>query len=127
MKDPVKILVVDDEPMIRSMARDFLEAENFEVVEASNGRDAFELIKKTRFKLVISDVRMPGGDGEELILNVNSLIGIRPMIILMTGFSDLSESKAHELGVISIFQKPFLPEDLVDLVKSLVTMPDLEY
>ncbi len=106
--------------MIREMVRDFFELDSFEVSEASNGRSAFELIQQQHFDWIISDVRMPGGDGIELAQKIQQLSGSRPKIIFITGFSDISPAEARQLGVFKVVAKPFLPEELIEVVnKSL--------
>lgn len=111
-----KLLIVEDEAMIREMVRDFFELESFEVSEASNGKSAFELMQQQHFDWVISDVRMPGGDGIELAQKIQQMSGSRPKIIFVTGFSDISHAEAGQLGVHKVVAKPFLPDELVEIV-----------
>lgn len=111
-----KILIVDDEMMIRELIRDFFELEDYDVEEASNGRVAFELIQQKKFDCVITDVRMPDGDGIELARKIHAMAGKKPSVIFMTGFSDITPAEASEIGILKILEKPFQPEDLVRLV-----------
>ncbi|MEK6775241.1 MAG: response regulator [Bdellovibrionota bacterium] len=121
MKKNIKILLVEDEKLIRELVKDFLESDGFKVFEAGNGRDAFDLIKTNKFDLVISDVKMPGGDGIELAKNIQMLDGEKPIVIFITGFGDITEPEALEFGVVKIISKPFLPDDLVNFIKGLIT------
>lgn len=111
-----KILIVDDEVMVREVLKDFFEMESFEVFEASNGKEAFELIKLHDFSCVVSDVRMPNGDGIELAKNIKDLNRKNQKIVLITGYSDISALFAEEIGAADVISKPFNPRDLVKLV-----------
>jgi len=118
-----KILIVDDEVMIREIFREAFEAIGFVVHEASNGKNAFSKIQEIPFDCVLSDVRMPGGDGIELARNIHSLSGPKPKVFLVTGFSDLSTQKATEWGVIKIFDKPFNFKSILDEIENSVRTP----
>ncbi len=115
LKDAV-ILVVDDEPTLREAIRFELEMEGAIVSEAGGGREAFEMIKKSAFDLVLSDVRMPDGDGVELLDNIKKLNAMTPVVMLITGFSDLSSEQAYQKGCAGFVSKPFDPEKLVQLI-----------
>jgi CheY-like chemotaxis protein len=108
-----KILVVDDEPMLREILRDVLEFEGAEVQEADNGRNAFDLYQKSGFHAVISDIRMPGGDGLELLRSLRALDCEVPVVMLITGFSELSHDSAYNLGADAVISKPFDVNELL--------------
>ncbi|MDH3462669.1 MAG: response regulator, partial [Acidimicrobiia bacterium] len=65
-----RILLVDDEPELRRMVRRYLQAEGFEVVEASDGRDALSRLGGSTPDLVVLDVAMPGIDGFEVLQEI---------------------------------------------------------
>ena len=65
-----RLLIVDDEPDLREMLEFEFEMSGASVETAMNGRDALEKFKHQAFDLIISDIRMPGGDGVELIKNL---------------------------------------------------------
>lgn len=115
------ILIVDDEPMIREIFKEAFEAIGFVVDEAQNGREAFQKICGSTYDCVLSDVRMPGGDGMELAKNIHGLPGLKPNVFLVTGFSDMSVQKAKEWGVLKIFDKPFNFKDVIEQVSQSVT------
>jgi len=102
-----KVLVVDDDEMLREMIAYVFKRNGAHVLEAENGTTAFDLVQKNNFDVVFSDVRMPGGDGIELAENISKLSGKRPLVFICTGFSDLTPEKAKELSVSEIFEKPF--------------------
>lgn len=114
------ILVVDDEPILREIVKDYLELSHYSVLEAENGRVAFEMIQKQKIDCVISDIRMPGGSGIELAENLFAMKSPKPKLILMTGFSDFTWEQAKKLEVTEIMAKPFEPESLLAQVKKVI-------
>lgn len=110
------ILIVDDEPLIREGLRYAFESEDFEVQEAEGAHDALSRMQGHAFDLVLSDVRMPAGNGRELLQKMSELER-RPPIVMMTGFADLHRSEALSLGAIDLVRKPFDLERLVKLVR----------
>ena len=117
--ESAKILVVDDEPILRECIRFELEMEGAVVEEAASGHEAFASIQAKAYDLVISDVRMPNGDGIELLKNISSLKTQLP-ILLMTGFSDFALSSAYAKGCRGYLSKPCDPLDLVREAKRAV-------
>lgn len=109
-----KVLVVDDEEMIRDILNDYLSSLGAVVETAANGKDAFEKIKNNNFDILLSDVRMPGGDGVSLIRQIHTEIinEQKPKIFICSGFNDLTKKDAESLGVIKMFTKPFSLEQL---------------
>jgi len=86
------ILVVDDEEMIRNILNEFLTGLGFEVVEAKDGREALTIFRKQRIDMVVSDIRMPGMSGLDLLKWVKSISPKTPVLII-TGFKP---TKAQE-------------------------------
>lgn len=101
------VLVVDDEDILRSTIALSLERHGYRVLTAENGTDALEIIKSDLVNLVISDVRMPGGDGLTLLKEVQKLNHSFPNVILMTGYSEASEKECLYLGAKKVLYKPF--------------------
>ncbi len=101
------ILVVDDEILLREILRDEFEDAGFAVIEAENGRKAFDLIGQHKIALVVSDVRMPGGDGLELLDRVVAMGAGRPPLILVSGFSDITAADAQKRGAVALLGKPY--------------------
>lgn len=115
-----KILIVDDEAELREILSGFFKNANFDVTTASGGIEAFELVKTQKFDCVLSDIRMPLGTGIELAQNIKSLGSKTPIMVLLTGFTDLSPKAVTELGVLKVFAKPFSALELIAFIsKSL--------
>lgn len=117
LKD-IEILVADDEPILRGAIRFELEMEGAIVSEASSGQEAFKLIKENNFKVVLSDVKMSGGDGVELLDNIKKLDSFKPIVMLITGFSELNSDDALKKGCSGFISKPFDPEELVQQISN---------
>src|SRR3954463_229496 len=100
-----KLLLVDDEDMLRVVLAEFLTEEGFQVVQAPNcGTALWQLERNPDVGCVLSDVRMPDGNGFELAANI---LKARPSakIALMTGFSDVMPEHLARKGV-HMFMKP---------------------
>lgn len=110
-----RALVVDDEELIREIFLRELEDLDVEVDEAENGTIAFEKINGSKFDFVISDVRMPGGSGKDLLKNLSST-NKDIFIVMVTGFSDLSKEEAINMGAKAIFEKPFKIDDIFEFI-----------
>lgn len=102
-----KILVVDDEPDLREILKDELTFEGALVSEAKNGKEAFEMLKKEAFEAVLSDIRMPGGDGVALLKDVRGEEFDHVKMFLLTGFADIKNYEAYHCGADGFFTKPF--------------------
>ncbi len=107
MPGPYRILVVDDEPMIREILRETLEQEGHRCAEAENGKVACERIGQEQFDLVLTDVKMPVMDGFTLMKNLGAMTDQLPIIVI-TSFSDIDVAvDAIRLGAYDYIVKPF--------------------
>jgi len=111
------VLIVDDEAELCELFSLALENAGFETLTASNGNDAFRIVNERRIDVVVSDVRMPGGDGIDLLEKIRSLPARTPAVILVTGFADLSADEARRRGAAAFLSKPIDFEVLVETVK----------
>ncbi len=102
-----KILVVDDEHSLRITLAANLELEGFEVVEADSAEAALEVLKTSKFDLVLTDIRMPGMSGVDLFRQMRKL-GMDAPVVLMTGFAleELIQGALAE-GAYTVLPKPF--------------------
>lgn len=105
--DPVKLLIVDDEKVIRSSLEMMLKPLRFQTQTANDGLHALEIMDRETFHIVLTDINMPRMDGVELLKNIKS---INPLtqVIIMTGYS--STSKVVDClgsGAVDYFLKPF--------------------
>jgi CheY-like chemotaxis protein len=106
------ILIADDEADLREIIKDELEDEGCIVIEAANGKEAYARSLGHVIDAIISDVRMPGGDGMELLRKIKATNPFSPVVILMTGFTDIPHLHVYQLGAYTVFSKPFRLADL---------------
>ena len=100
------ILVVDDEPKIRSMIRKYAEFENYKVTEAEDGMEAVDLCRSIDFDLVIMDVMMPELDGFSAAREILKIKDI-PIIMLSARGEEYDKIHGFEVGVDDYVVKPF--------------------
>ncbi|OFZ28597.1 MAG: hypothetical protein A2622_05765 [Bdellovibrionales bacterium RIFCSPHIGHO2_01_FULL_40_29] len=117
------ILVVDDDDDLRELMLTIFESNGFTVLSAGSGSAAFELVKTQRIDLLVSDMRMPGGDGMSLLENVRAFNPKIPVVIFVTGFSDVSVAECLAKGATSVFAKPFNQKELINAVKTALDIP----
>ncbi len=113
------ILVVDDDQHIRKLMRLYLENSNFQVLEASDGEEALNIITTAYVDLAIVDVMMPNVDGLELTEDIRSYTSIP--IIMVTAKSETKDKvKGFQAGTDDYLVKPFDPVELILRVKALL-------
>lgn len=100
------ILVVDDEPMIRQLLRQFVELFGYRAQEAKNGREALELMERDQPQMMILDMYMPGMNGLEALRHLKAR-GDRPPVIVLTASQDEKLlQEALDLGLVALMGKP---------------------
>lgn len=115
-----RIMVVDDDLHIREMVRHFLKAEGWEVLEASDGREALAVLADTPADLVILDIMMPRMDGWELCRELREQQENLPLLMLTAKGEASQVVKGFALGTDDYIAKPFDPMVLVARVKALL-------
>jgi len=125
-----KILIADDDPDILDVIRITLEAEGYEVLEAHDGKEAVDMIKKSTPDLLITDFKMPKICGDEVckILKQDILIQHMPIIMLTGKGEVLDKIQGINAGADDYIVKPFEPQELVARVKMVLrrTARDLD-
>ena len=112
-----KILIVDDEELLREILMEELAYIGAEVVGAENGTIAFEFLKTQKFDAVVTDVRMPGGNGIILIKNINDYFkSNRPVVFICSGYNDISNEEIGSLNINYSFNKPFDRENFLQII-----------
>ncbi len=121
-----RILVADDEDQFRSLVREILTDEDFEVFEASNGLDAVEIFQNNLFDAVLLDLRMPALDGIETMQQLKARDPRVPIIIL-TAFGDIPKAvEAVKQGAYDFLTKPPEFERLITVLKNAAEMHKLK-
>ncbi len=117
-----RILVAEDEEIMRITVVDHLRKQGWQVDEAINGAIALALVKENRYDLIISDVRMPGIDGEKLLDEVK-LIAPHTEMILMTAYADTDGAlSCIKKGAADYILKPFDLDDLNFRIQRLLNI-----
>lgn len=113
-----RVLVVDDNTMVRRLVRTVLEADGYQVVEAASGNEALELIEGTRPAVVVLDVMMPGIDGVETCRRLGHSDA---KVVMLTARDDpVLESACMAAGADAFLTKPFSSMDLLELIGELL-------
>ena len=117
---PLRILVVEDEPLVREVLTIFLEEDRHAVTVAVNGRDGLEKFREGDFDIVLTDRAMPEMNGDELALKIRELKPRQP-VVLLTGFGELMARTGEKPpGVDLVVGKPFTLSSLRDALASVV-------
>jgi DNA-binding NtrC family response regulator len=114
-----KILIVEDEIVIRKNLCAFLRKEGYEVTEARDGAQAIELLNSEHFDLMITDFAMPNLTGPELVEHVNALSPDIP-IILLSGYLPSKSAKRDFAERVEFLEKPIALEDLLSAVERVL-------
>ena len=114
----MKILVVDDEMLIRNVVREYMALESYEVEEASDGDEAINLFRNNDYDLVIMDVMMPKKDGFQTVKELKK-IKDTPVIMLSARTEEYDKLIGFDTGIDDYVTKPFSPKELVARVKAV--------
>lgn len=126
---PMKIVVVEDEKDIRESLKELLEAEGYHVLEASNGKEGFEVIMAEQPDLVLCDVNMPEMNGFELLDTLNQNLSDEnkpfPSFMFLTALTEVEDFSAGlSLGAEDYITKPFEIEDLFARIRKRLDRRD---
>jgi len=110
-----RVLVVEDEQVIRTALRRLLERHQYEVSEAASVREALEALEQDRFDIIVSDLRLPGAPGTDLIRATST------PVLIMTSYSSLrSAIDSMKMGAVDYIPKPFEHEEMLQTVKRII-------
>jgi two-component system, OmpR family, alkaline phosphatase synthesis response regulator PhoP len=117
------ILVVDDEPRIVELARDYLEHAGFRVITASDGPTALDSARRDRPDLVVLDLGLPGLDGLDVTRELRR-DGSMPIVMVTARDDEVDKLLGLELGADDYLTKPFSPRELVARIKAVLRRTD---
>jgi DNA-binding response OmpR family regulator len=116
-----RILVVDDDPAIRSLLTDLLEMDGYEVSVAVDGLAALRAVETVNPHFVVLDVMMPGLDGFGVLNAIRSQPGDPVPVLMLTAAAEAdANAKAWANGVDYYLAKPFTPDAVLDLVETVL-------
>ena len=122
----VRIMIIEDDEEMRSLLKDFFEEEGFEIDSVSNGVDALRMLSKDHFDLVITDIRMPGLTGLDILPRIRRLKPETPIIVMTAYGSDDVRRRAFERGATDYLEKPIRLSKLRTLIREVVLRKELE-
>jgi len=121
-KSEFKVLVAEDDDIVRDVIVKFLTEEGYSVVVANDGLEAIEMLRLEDIKLVLSDLRMPGADGMEVLrsaMNINPNIAV----VIITAYGTLDTAlEAMNEGAYDYVVKPFVMQQLLLVVRNAFKM-----
>ncbi|HEY7280671.1 MAG TPA: response regulator [Actinomycetota bacterium] len=118
------VLIVDDEPDIVILLRLALEAAGYSTVEATDGREALEVIRVAHPDVVLLDIMMPGMDGWTTLEHLEET-GEHPRVIMVTAkTASRDHDRAMELGADDFVTKPFEPDELLERMRRVLPADD---
>lgn len=116
----VRILIIEDDEEMRSLLKDFIEEEGYEADTANNGPEAFRKLAKGVFDLIITDVRMPGLTGLDILPGIKKLQPEAPIIVITAFGSEEVRRRAYERGATVYLEKPIYFQKLRELIHQIV-------
>jgi len=120
-----RILVVDDEMIVCESCKRILEEEGYEVEVALSGKEAFDKMRENPFDIVITDLKMPGMDGMEVLTTFRKEYP-DAIVIMITGFSTVETAvEAMKLGAFDYIPKPFTPDEVSIVVNKAIEKKSL--
>ncbi|HNX63565.1 MAG TPA: response regulator transcription factor [Oscillospiraceae bacterium] len=114
-----RILVVDDEKMIRNVVREYAEFEGDTVSEAGDGMEAVEMCRKNDYDIIIMDIMMPRLDGFSACKEIRKIKEI-PVIMLSARGEEYDKLFGFEIGIDDYVVKPFSPKELMARVRAVI-------
>lgn len=122
----MRILIIDDEQQILSFLRNLFQFEGWEVHEAPSGEEGIEKIERERYDVILTDLRMPGADGIE-VLKTAKKIQSDAEVVLMTGYGTVDSAiEAMRAGAFHFLTKPFRAEEVLHLVRKAYSQRQLK-
>ncbi|MBP5684365.1 MAG: response regulator transcription factor [Bacilli bacterium] len=114
----MKVLIIDDEELIRDVIKEYCNHENFETLEAENGIEALEILKKNFIDVIVLDIMMPKMDGYTFFKEMKENYNI-PTIVVSARNDEYDKLQGFALGIDDYLTKPFSPRELIARIKAI--------
>ena len=114
----MKVLVVDDEKLIREVIKEYGEYEGYQVIEAEDGTDALDILEHENVDIIVLDIMMPKLDGFSTFRKIKKIKNI-PTIILSARNEEYDKLLGFDLGIDDYLTKPFSPKELIARIKAV--------
>lgn len=112
----IKVLIVDDEPKIRAVVKEYAKVTGYECDEASDGLEAIEMIRNKDYDVVVLDIMMPNLDGYTACKEIKEIKDV-PIIMLSARTEEFDKLLGFKVGVDDYVTKPFSPKELMARIK----------
>ena len=119
MKDKIKLLLVEDDPNLGSLLKDYLDAKGHQCVLRTNGEDGYSSFVNESFEFVILDVMMPAKDGFTLAKDIRGIDQKVPILFLTAKSHSEDKLKGFEIGADDYITKPFSMEELMARISAI--------
>ena len=113
----MRLLIVDDEELIRDLIKEYAEDEGYSCDLACDGSEALEKVEENKYDLIIMDVMMPNMDGYTAMKGIREICDI-PVIMLSARVDEVDKLKGFDLGIDDYVTKPFSPKELMARIKA---------
>jgi CheY-like chemotaxis protein len=116
------ILVVDDDPLQRSLTNTFLSYKNYQVLEAGTAKKALAMLEEHQFAMILTDITLPGVDGVALTKEIRQRYSAAEMpIVILSSYSESQKQKiALDAGANAYLSKPINVQDLFKVIARLL-------
>ena len=115
----MKVLIVDDEEMIRGVLREYVEFEGGEAFEAADGMQAVKMCRESNFDIIVMDIMMPKLDGFSAVKEIKKIKNI-PVIMLSARGEEYDKLFGFEMGVDDYVTKPFSPKEVMARIHAVL-------
>jgi heterodisulfide reductase subunit A2 len=117
-----RLLIVDDEVIVREAMRDWLKDSGYAVEIAESGEEALEKIRKQEFDVMVLDIRLPGESGMNILAKARTIQPRLKSIIFTAYPSEETLTEARKLGVIEYLVKPVVLDEMEKLISSAIDL-----
>lgn len=121
LKKNLTVLVVDDETDILELIEDEFKYQGYDTLSATCGNDAISILKQNHVDVVVSDYKMPNGNGMTVLTHVNHMTK-KPYFFFVSGQADVTSDAAVKAGATKFFAKPFDLEELIKEIEQYITI-----
>ncbi len=123
--DEIRILIVDDEMIVRSSLKSWLEEDGYPIDTAASAEDALKMLQDHQYAILLLDIKMPGMDGIELLRRVKQ-VNPEVEVIMITAYATIESAvEAMKIGAFDYITKPFEPDEVGLIIKKIITHRNL--
>lgn len=113
----MRLLICDDEELIRDLIKDYADLEGFKCDLACDGSEALEKVEENKYDLIVMDIMMPNMDGYTAVKGIREICDT-PVIMLSARVDEVDKLKGFDLGIDDYVTKPFSPKELMARIKA---------